>query len=320
MALAAGAALGLIAGSAAAKPSLRDAIRAEDRSRIAAKPAPEPTDKSPKIEIGSDEPGGGGTGAKSIRQGEVKVELSFKDFTRGADTLRAPIVTVSVRGKEVARIEQNQEDVFSAPYLSLQITELDAANATPEIVVSFFTGGAHCCSDTKVLTAEGDNWRTVELGQFDGGPLLATDLDGDARYEFATRDNAFLYAFGCYACSAAPLKIIQVEGAKARAVSGEPRYRPAQESWLRDLITSVDKDTEPNAFLAGYVAQKVLLGEGPRAWKLMLAHYDMKADDGLEQCPETVNPDGECPVKPKKYKFPEALKKLLSESGYAFEP
>jgi hypothetical protein len=32
----------------------------------------------------------------------------------------------------------------------------------------------------------------VAVGEFDGGPLLATDLNGDARYEFQTRDNAFL--------------------------------------------------------------------------------------------------------------------------------
>jgi hypothetical protein len=38
---------------------------------------------------------------------------------------------------------------------------------------------------------DGSNWTTVDVGEFDGGPLLASDIDGDGRYEFETRDNAF---------------------------------------------------------------------------------------------------------------------------------
>ena len=58
--------------------------------------------------------------------------------------------------------------------------------------MSFYTGGAHCCSDTKVISAskDGASWKTIELSQFDGGPLLASDLAGDGHKVFETRDNA----------------------------------------------------------------------------------------------------------------------------------
>jgi len=86
---------------------------------------------------------------------------------------------------------------FDAPEGSAQLTfgaaEIDPGNANPEVVVAFYTGGAHCCSDTSVVTSspDGSTWTTVDVGEFDGGPLLASDIDGDGRYEFETRDNAF---------------------------------------------------------------------------------------------------------------------------------
>jgi hypothetical protein len=54
-------------------------------------------------------------------------------------------------------------------------------------------------SDTKLVTSgkDGSSWRTSEIGQFDGSPLLASDLAGDGNYVFETRDNAFLYEFTC---------------------------------------------------------------------------------------------------------------------------
>ena len=68
---------------------------------------------------------------------------------------------------------------FGDPPVSIQIAELDPNNPYPEVVVSFYTGGAHCCSSTSVVTsnADGSEWTVVDVGEFDGGPLLAVDLD-----------------------------------------------------------------------------------------------------------------------------------------------
>lgn len=147
-------------------------------------------------------------------------------------------------------------------------------------MVSFYTGGAHCCSD-KVVTSgkDGSSWRTVEVGQFDGGPLLASDRAGDGHYAFETRDNAFLYTFTCCACSSAPLKILTVENGEAKTVSGDPRFRPAHEAYMKGIITEVP-DEDVNDFRAGYVGEKILLGEGREAWKLILAYYDRASDGG----------------------------------------
>jgi hypothetical protein len=187
-------------------------------------------------------------------------------------------------------------------------------------VVSFYTGGAHCCSDTKVISAskDGASWKTIELGQFDGGPLLASDLAGDGHKVFETRDNAFLYAFGCYACSTAPLKILTIEDGEVKTVSAEPRFRRAHDSYLKGMITEVP-DEEVNGFLAGYVGEKILLGEGKQAWTLMLDHYDKASDWGLDSCDQPLDADGNCPGKTERLAFPAALERMLNENGYKIE-
>jgi len=205
----------------------------------------------------------------------------------------------------------------SDPPVSIQIAELDLGNAHPEVVVSFFTGGAHCCSVSHVVTgnADGSEWTTVDVGEFDGGPLLAVDLDGDGTYEFETRDNAFLYAFACYACSQAPLQVLALRGGKIKNVSAEPRFKPAHAAWLKDMIVGVPEE-DVNGFLAGYVGQKIRLGEGKQAWGLMLRHYDRNTDWGLEVCDTERDESGECPGQATKVTFPEALKRMLNKNGY----
>jgi hypothetical protein len=157
-----------------------------------------PIDTAPKIETGEEE-GEGTPKTREIAQGPIRAILSYVEGKNEQGK-----VTPRPGGHGAGRWPgsgqaRTRRLGMSNPPVSVQIAELDPANATPEVVVSFYTGGAHCCSDTKVLTQAkgGSSWQTVKLGELDGGPLTAADLDGDGRYEFESRDNAFLYTFGC---------------------------------------------------------------------------------------------------------------------------
>lgn len=209
---------------------------------------------------------------------------------------------------------------MSNPPVSIQIADLDPSNPHPEVVVSFFTGGAHCCSVTHVVAgnADGSEWSVVDVGEFDGGPMLAVDLDGDGTYEFETRDNAFLYAFACYACSQAPLKILALEDGKIVDVSTALRFQPAHAAWLKNMIVGV-ADQDVNGFLAGYVGQKVRLGEGRNAWDTMLKFHDKTTDWGLEICSVERDEAGDCPGETTNVTFPEALERMLKKNGYKIE-
>lgn len=232
----------------------------------------------------------------------------------------SPAEEAAPAGPRIVAKLKGDSNGSSDPPVSMQIAELDPNNPYPEIIVSFFSGGAHCCSVTHIITsnADGSKWKTIDVGEFDGGPMLAVDLDGNGAYEFETRDNAFLYAFACYACSQAPLQVLALKDGKLKDVSTEARFKPAHAAWLKSIIVGVPEE-EVNGFLAGYVAQKARLGEGKQAWDLMLKHYDRKADQGLEICDRPRNKAGKCSGKTTKVAFPAALKHLLKENGYRIE-
>ena len=306
-------------------PSMADAAEtlAQAVQKLDAKyldvPDIEATDGAPRIE------GGGGEeettpAAQEIAQGPIKATLTYTEGkSEEGEITRSPVVTVFADGKEIAKLE-GEGSFYADPPVSLQIAEIDPGNPHPEVVVSFYSGGAHCCSDTSVITssADGSSWQVVKVGDFDGGPLLATDINRDGTYEFETRDNAFLYTFACYACSEAPLELLTVENGAVKNVTTDPSFRPAHAAWLKTMIGNVP-DEDVNGFLAGYVGEKILLGEGKEAWTLMLKYYDKQSDWGLDSCDQPLNEQGECPGQTVRLIFPDALERMLNENGYRVE-
>jgi hypothetical protein len=313
----------LLQHNAANAATLAEAVKAADAKYLQV-PDIADNDDSPRIEAGTGEDDDqdedeGDPVPQEISQGPIKAVLSYtEEKSEDGDTMRAPIVVVFADGKEIAKLEG--EAGFGTPPVSVQIAELDPGNSYPEVVVSFYTGGAHCCSDTSVITAskDGSAWKTVDVGEFDGGPMLASDLNGDGRYEFRTRDNAFLYAFACYACSEAPLELLTVENGEVKTVTTDPAFKPVHAAYLKGMIENVP-DEDVNGFLAGYVGEKILLGEGKQAWRLMLDYYDKASDWGLDVCDKPLNDDGECPGEEVKLTFPDALERMLKENGYKLE-
>ncbi len=309
-------------GVAKAAPSLAEAVKQADAKYLQA-PDVDGKDDTPKIEAGSGEADEdedeGDPVPQEISQGTLKAVLGYtEEKSEDGDTMRAPVVVVFADGKEIAKLEGDAG--FGTPPVSVQIAEIDPANSQPEVVVSFYTGGAHCCSDTSVITSnkDGTAWQTVDIGEFDGGPMLATDPNGDGRYEFRTRDNSFLYAFACYACSEAPLELLTVENGVVKTITTDASFKPVHAAYLKTMIENVPSE-DVNGFLAGYVGEKILLGEGKQAWKLMLDYYDQASDWGLETCDQPLNDDGECPGQEIKLSFPDALERMLKENGYNVE-
>lgn len=255
----------------------------------------------------------------TLSEGRLTVSITLKKEGPPDGLLfQKPVLKLSVDGRQVIEIE-GAESFPDNPVFVAQIAEMDPANPYAEVVLSVYTGGAHCCSATRVLTSSPDGkvWKAIDVGMFDGGPLEARDLDRDGRYEFAMRDNAFLYTFGCYACSTAPLHILRVDKGQIVDVSGNPAFRNRQVESLRHIIDWVAEDTDRNGFLAGYVGQKILLGEGREAWALMLKHYDKKSDWGLDWCKVKRDEKGECPPgQLEMLNYPQALERFLKEAGY----
>ena len=95
------------------------------------------------------------------------------------------------------------------PYNSTAASDREAGRfvAFPQVVVTHFTGGAHCCTLMKVLTFVDGRWETVNVGEFDSDGPQIDDLNGDGAVELVGKDDVFDYAFASYAETYAPPKV-----------------------------------------------------------------------------------------------------------------
>jgi hypothetical protein len=215
----------------------------------------------------------------------------------------------------VARTEPEYSD---RPSATLSLVRL--VGSVPQALLSVFTGGAHCCVRTKIATrASSGAWRILDAESKDGDVGFSfEDLDGDGESEMLSGDNRFLYAFGSYAGSTMPAKIDKIINGSIVDVTREPKYLRYHRQYLAALEDGTDRDSwRSNEFLAGWVAQKILLGEGAEAWATMLRNYDRRNDAGLTECTVPLQNDGQCPGgKELRHTFPVALRKFLDDGGY----
>lgn len=234
----------------------------------------------------------------------------------------APRLTLIEDGKPVASLF-GASNGFGAPQGSARFVEMDNGNGAAEVFFTSYSGGAHCCTQAYVVTKLADGgWRSIDLGAFDGDGLHPDDIDGDGVAEVAAPDQRFLYAFDCYACSAAPQQIFALHQGTIRDVSREKRFARAQAAYLAQLTEwhrqAAGSDGFSPGFFAGYVAQSVIVGKAAQAWAEMLAAYDPKDDAGYEICPGEPFP-GDCPnERIVTVPYPEALLSFLRDTGYGF--
>lgn len=230
-----------------------------------------------------------------------------------------PVLTVQIDGVKVAEATGAETD-FSGPAADASIAEMDPDNKYPEVFFSSYSGGAHCCNTIIVAEQVGDNWVIVPVGDFDGDGDYLDDLDGDGLAEIVTVDNRFLYQFDSYAASAAPLVIYTVRGGQVVDLTKETKFLPAHRHWLttiEEMVEPADRWTS-RGFLAGWLAEKILIGEGAAAWGEINANWDFKTDEGEEVCTTGGEPEDCETADLKMLKFPERLRLFLTEAGYTF--
>jgi hypothetical protein len=192
---------------------------------------------------------------------------------------------------------------------SLTLRDLDG-NGEPEALVDLYTGGAHCCSYTQIYTydAATSSYRRVKGSWGDYGYEL-TDLDKDGSPEFRSADFRFAAAFTAYAASGAPPMIFKFANGRLRDVT--KTFRAEIKKNLKqylELYREIRKDPDVpdvRGFLAAYVADKYLLGQGDTAFDLVYAAYRRGE---LRALPGDTSPAGK--------RYISALRKYLRRWGY----
>lgn len=207
-------------------------------------------------------------------------------------------------------VEQINKKTFTVFTGGVSLQDLDT-NGIPEVIVETYSGGAHCCTNFKIYTWRNNQFIEQDTGFLDGSGGEFSDLDEDGKIEFVTSDNSFLYKFSSYAASFPPSLVLSFRNGELQDTTRQHPKELRSRAWqMYQSFLEAKKGNYPvNGFLAGYVAQKILLGEYQQGWDFMLAHYDKTSDWGLDEIQ-----DGE--RVPKYPDFPTALRAFLIEQGY----
>lgn len=249
----------------------------------------------------------GGFENRELSQGPVRVVASYQPIDYDAEVQTDNLQLQLYYGDEL------QQSITETVYLfgSVDLNDLDG-NGTPEVVVQAFTGGAHCCMAISTYTWQDDQFIPIYFDYLDGGGGRFEDLNSDGLTEFVTLDNAFFYTFSSYVGSYPPSLILTFQD--GQYVDTTPQFIQRLGSTAWNMYQSVEERDqsgyEINGLLAGYVAQKIRLGQYQDAWNFMLYRYDREDDWGLERY------DNEGNLTQTYADFPTALQAFLKDLGY----
>ncbi|MDR3463050.1 MAG: hypothetical protein P4L76_12125, partial [Beijerinckiaceae bacterium] len=253
----------------------------------------------------------------TLRKDGLDIQLSRQPSPDGDFV---PVATGTYQGKPAFKMVFS-DNPADKPVSKIQLARLDPASPQPQVVFSFFTLGAHCCTVTKIASLDGSGqWRIVDAETLDGdGGYGFEDLDGQGFSYLLSTDQAFYYAFDSYAASIAPPRIHRFEGGRLIDVTANPslHHRLLQSLYSEEAYATEDPDLwHSNGFLAGWVASSILVGRGDSAWAKMLANYEHQSDFATEKCTNGV-PLEKCPADKKvRLAFPAALKQFLIDHEY----
>jgi len=237
---------------------------------------------------------------REITADNVKVSVSYDKNENTGNELR---YTLYYNNQE--QLTAVEDNAFMIGNVSFD--DLDN-NGTSEVIVQTYSGGAHCCTAYKVYTWQDGEFVMAQLGPADGRGGEFKDIDSDGNSEFITFDQNFFYAFSSYAGSFPPSIILTFRDGNFEEVTQQyPQYIRSQ-AWRKYL--RVRDNQYSNGVLAGYVADKILLGEFEEGWNFMLAHYDRDPDMQYN----IYDDDGE--VIGRHPDFPSALRAFLIDTGY----
>lgn len=247
--------------------------------------------------------------SRILEAGPVEVSVTYEPYKAGQDYPEAyKNLRYDIAYGGIKQISSGDLMLFTG---GVSLKDLDG-DRTAEVIIETYSGGAHCCTNFRIYSWRNDRFRETETGMLDGSGGTFRDIEGDGKMEFLTADNRFLYTFSSYAGSYPPSRILSFRRSKFEDVTR--RYPKTLRTRLQRMFNAFQdikrhNGTEVNGILAGYVAQKILLGEYEAGWKFMLANYDRQSDWGLEIY-RGSQPVGRHP------NFPTALRAFLIEAGY----
>jgi hypothetical protein len=169
--------------------------------------------------------------------------LTLRFRGTAVDSLDGPMVWLGAEPDTVAmeRASAGPPYPATAPVPAGAIRDL-TGDGVPEVVVSSYSGGMHCCTTHWIVTLAADGPRPVaRLDAADGQAEIA-DLDRDGTPEIVVADWSFAYWNTSFAESPAPRVVLRWDGARFAPTWRGLRWPPIDIAALDTQTASVRAD------------------------------------------------------------------------------
>jgi subtilisin-like proprotein convertase family protein len=276
---------GNLTPAARARPPFVDDVRPE--GRLATFDQEEASGKW-KLRIADDRAGAAGTlrcfqlrvgrdVVQTQRAGARRTEAALS-YRESNDVYRGLRLRISRRGRTLFDAPPRRVHPCACPNDgpvgggAVRVRDLDR-DGEPEVLVDFYSGGAHCCFYTDVYryVARSRTYRPTVGYWGDLSPKLV-DLGLDGRPEFRTGDDRFAYAFTAFAASAFPVRILRFDHGRFVDVTRRfPRFVRGDAAELYALYRSQLRSSayDVRGILAAWLADRYSLGRGRAGWRVL---------------------------------------------------
>lgn len=212
------------------------------------------------------------TETQTAEAGNVQVELTYQPRESLADNFR---IQISRAGQTVLEAAVPPDESLRR-FSNLEVRDLNG-DQEPEVVVDLFSGGAYCCTSSYIYGYNAAQGTYRPIKQFWGSPSYRLeDLDADNVPEFVSGDYRFDAQFTAHAASGLPVQIWQYRRSQMQNVTRNyPKliYEDAVQQWQNYTFSKDLGASSVRGFLAAYLADKHLLGQGQEGWQLVQQAY-----------------------------------------------
>lgn len=200
-------------------------------------------------------------------------------------------ITLYRRGKKIHSDCRQSEGISSFSILMAPPAGTDInGDGIPDIIVDYYSGGAHCCSEYAIYSL-GKQLKRLDVLEGKHGNFEFKDLDRDKKYEAIGNDWAFAYWSESFDRSPAPGIILRWKNGKyhfaeklmKKSYNRKEILKMAEEFKSEQYVLPYSKDDKSLHVEAEVVAAMLELiysGNGNLAWEF-LEHVWLKSEDKL---------------------------------------